>query len=371
MQGQGYVAYFLTLSPTKLCVVVVWCGVIGDGVLFSPLHVSRACLTPSDASNLNSLYLYTPTLTLPGTPINSPSTLRGKIHPLFHDWIFPSSSRPSTASSTTSTASSPDPSLIRALTPPLLLASRILTTLGLPWLSEFHIDDIFDESYPGRFPDTTTPEQDQTPTVIPRHHISPTLADPRTKRKWHASTARDLEVKLARQIRWQLDPDMFREKGWVGYTCRHRGEQQEGRPLSSCSGADGGGPTSEEEDASRSKACLSWPSGLGGNGLGGNELGGHGCGKTSEVKREFPSGCCRSRSGSQQMVTLDATLDRSLTIWAGDEAAREKGEKGRLMTVLVMEEYTTRMCELARQGREGGEEYLLTAFMMAVTMLHE
>lgn len=60
-----------------------------------------------------------------------------------------------------------------------------------------------------------------------------------------------------------------------------------------------------------------------------------------------------------------------MTIWAGDEAAREKGGKGRLMTVLVMEEYTTRMCELARQGREGGEEYLLTAFMMAVTMLHE
>lgn len=157
---------------------------------------------------------------------------------------------------------------------------------------------------------------------------------------------------------------MFREKGWVGYTCRHRGEQQEGQSSSPCSGV--GGDRIEEEDGSRSEACLSWPSGLGGK-----ELGGHGCGNTSEVKREFPSGRCRSRSGPQQMVTLDATLDRPLTIWAGDEAAWEKGEKGRLMTVLVMEEYTTRMRELARQGREGGEEYLLTAFMMAVTMLHE
>ncbi|KAK0744148.1 hypothetical protein B0T18DRAFT_328670 [Schizothecium vesticola] len=234
-----------------------------------------------------------------GTPINSPPTLRGEIHPLFHNWIFSSSSRPSSSSSSSTvsstTASSVDPSLIKALTPPLLLATRILTTVGLPWLSEFHIDDIFDEAYPGRLPDTTTPEE-QTPSVIPRHHISPTLADPRTKKKWHASTARDLEVRLARQICWQLDPDMFREKGWVGYTCRHRGEQ---------------------------------------------------------------------------MVALDATLDRPSMIHAGDEAARERGEKGRLMTVLVMEEYTTRMCELARQGRGGGEEYLLTAFMMAVTVLHE
>ena len=100
-------------------------------------------------------------------------------------------------------------------------------------------------------------------------------------------------------------------------------------------------------------------------------MGGHGCGKPSEMKKGSPSGCCCSRSGSQQMVALDATLDRPSTIHAGDEAARVRGEKGRLMTVLVMEEYTTRMCELARQGRESGEEYLLTAFMMAVTMLHE
>ena len=71
------------------------------------------------------------------------------------------------------------------------------------------------------------------------------------------------------------------------------------------------------------------------------------------------------------MVCLNATLDRPSTIRAGDEAARERGETGRLMTVLVMEEYTTRMCELARQGKVGGEEYLLTAFMMAVTVLHE
>ncbi|KAK1836933.1 inositol monophosphatase [Podospora conica] len=232
-----------------------------------------------------------------GTRITSPSTLQGAIHPIFHNWIFPSSSRPSTSSSTTttSTASSPDPALIKALTPPLLLASRILTTVGLPWLSEFHIDDIFDDAYPGRFP--TAEEEDQTPVVIPRHHISPALAaEPRIRKKWHASTARDLETTLARQIRWQLDPDMFKEKGWVGYTCRHRGEQ---------------------------------------------------------------------------MVVLDASLDRPSTIRAGDEAARERGETGRGMTVLVMEEYTTRMGELARQGREGGEEYLLTAFMMAVTMLHE
>ena len=72
------------------------------------------------------------------------------------------------------------------------------------------------------------------------------------------------------------------------------------------------------------------------------------------------------------MVTFDdPTFDRPETIRAGDEAARQRGENGRPMTVLVMDEFVTCLCKLARQGQTGGEEYFLTAFMMTVTLLHE
>ncbi|KAH7030874.1 uncharacterized protein B0I36DRAFT_431119 [Microdochium trichocladiopsis] len=59
--------------------------------------------------------------------------LTGQIHPVFANW------RPDV-----------EPRLKRELEQPLLLASKLLDGTGLPWISDFVIDNIFDESYPGR-----------------------------------------------------------------------------------------------------------------------------------------------------------------------------------------------------------------------------
>lgn len=188
--------------------------------------------------------------------------LQGEIHPVFANWA------------------DADPDLLAELRQPLLLASRLVERAGLAWISDFLIDDIFDEHYPGR--------ETQTQTIV-RHHDAD-WATAELKRSWIVEASEELKRGLPMSIEWHLDPDMFRSRGWVGYTCRHpRGDM----------------PVDE--------------------------------------------------------------LDARGTIEEWDHRARRSQRKQRRLSLLVMAEFPHRMKELARDS----EEYLLTAFMAAVTLIHE
>ncbi|KAK5660489.1 hypothetical protein OQA88_13037 [Cercophora sp. LCS_1] len=229
------------------------------------------------------------------TGIHAPPTLHGEIHPVFRDWIIPNDNGEAEA-------------LGCELRQPLLLASRILESVGLPWLSEFCIDNIFAPTYPGQSipakPASNRHRVDRrppmpTPEVIVRHHRA-SWATPHLANGWLSATAHELRAELPRSVRWQLDPDIFSTFGWVGYTCRRRAQNR------------------------------------------------------------------------GTMLTVDeASKDRPHTIMAADKEAKAAGATSRCMTILVMKEYASRLHMLRRLGRVGDEEYLLTAFMAAVTMLHE
>ncbi|KAI0171863.1 hypothetical protein GGR52DRAFT_573017 [Hypoxylon sp. FL1284] len=216
--------------------------------------------------------------------------LQGEIHPVFANW-----------------APDTDPALLRELRQPLRLASRLLEEAGLPWTSDFLAHDVFATHYAGRDPSSrcgfsgrSSPSPSPPPVgggsvavppqTIVRHHRAP-WATPEHACAWLGAARRRLEGPVTRALAWRLDADMYREKGWVGYTCRHpRGD-----------------------------------------------------------------------------LALDE-LDRPETIAWWD---RRQGGRCRNLTLLVADEFPARLAELRSQGRECGEEYLLTAFMAAVTLLHE
>ncbi|KAK0704245.1 hypothetical protein B0T21DRAFT_320753 [Apiosordaria backusii] len=54
-----------------------------------------------------------------------------------------------------------------------------------------------------------------------------------------------------------------------------------------------------------------------------------------------------------------------------DKLAKLRGQKGRTMTALLMRPFARRLYHLRVMRQKGGEEYCRTAFMAAVTMLHE
>ncbi|KAI1342315.1 hypothetical protein F5Y15DRAFT_299425 [Xylariaceae sp. FL0016] len=204
--------------------------------------------------------------------------LQGEIHPVFANWVKTGHD------------------LRLELEQPLLLATKILEAAGIPWLSDFLIDDIFDPSYPGRGSCCSIraalglPE-DTVPQTIVRHQRAPWVT-PEMKAKWLDLTNQHMRNGLARSLTWEIDGEMFQEKGWVGYTCRHpRG----GMPL--------------------------------------NEV------------------------------------DRFETIERFDFEC--ENQKFRRMSILLMAEYPRQLAELRSRGRQNSEEYLLTAFMTAVTILHE
>ncbi|KAI0597860.1 hypothetical protein F4775DRAFT_601793 [Biscogniauxia sp. FL1348] len=216
-----------------------------------------------------------------GTTAQRFLNLRGEIHPVFANWL-----------------GIDDAELWREMEQPLLLASRIVESAGLQWLSDFVIEDIFGENYPGREPShaserTTfvTDDNRTAPKSIVRHHRAP-WATLEQKRKWMITTQRRLRNEIASSITWQLDRDMYTEKGWVGYTCKH------------------------------------------------------------------PRG----------NMPLDE-LDKYETIRKFDRSCRDR--RYRDLTVLVTAEYPRRLAELRRRGLAHGEEYLLTAFMTTITILHE
>ncbi|KAI1133122.1 hypothetical protein F5Y10DRAFT_229440 [Nemania abortiva] len=213
-----------------------------------------------------------------GTDITTEPNLEGRAHPLFTDWI------------------EVKPELHRELKQPILLASKILEAAGLPWLSDFLIDDIFDEDYPGRergsFSIPIFAQKESTaPHSIVRHYRDPPV--PRVKQKrWMRSTRDVLRNEFPKLVQWQIDEDIFRQKGWNGYTCRHpRGNL----PLSE--------------------------------------------------------------------------VDRYETIEEFDKLSLHDGSRN--LTILVMAEYPARLAELRREGKARSEEYLITAFMLTVTILHE
>ncbi|KAI1377786.1 hypothetical protein F4677DRAFT_47570 [Hypoxylon crocopeplum] len=211
--------------------------------------------------------------------------LQGEIHPIFANW------------------EDTDPELRGELEQPLLLASRILEAAGLPWISDFLAHDIFAREYAGRQPScrcsfpshsaaAPTDSGEAVPRTIVRHYRAP-WATPELKGEWLRAAEARLRGEMAPHVQWQLDPHMFPERGWVGYTCRH----------------------------------------------------------------------------PRRRGTALAELDSYDTIrrWDG----KCVGGEPRSMTILVAAEFAVRMAELRRLGKEQGEEYLLTAFMAAVTILHE
>lgn len=243
-----------------------------------------------------------------GTGIRAPPNLDGEIHPVFRNWVGSEGEDEESRS------------LRDELHQPLLLASRLLESAGLTWLSEFCIDDIFGSAYPGQkvnlnAADAKRPEdsvarhvkphqerydEDTTPKAIARHHRAPWVT-PQLAKMWLDATAYELRTVIPECVQWKLDVEIFPARGWVGYTCRYsRGPQK------------------------------------------------------------------RGISGLET-----AALDYPEAIRVSDERARAKGARSRFLTVLVMEGYASRMRVLRRLGLVGGEEYLCTAFMAAVTMLHE
>lgn len=200
------------------------------------------------------------------------------MHPIFTNWL------------------SAAPELQKDLEQPILLASRLIESVGLPWLSDFLIDDIFDDEYPGRErgnPYSSTPEKENSryPHSIVRHDRA-YRATRENRNRWRAIAQDILQNDIPDLIQWQIDQDIFQERGWIGYTCRH---------------PKGDLPLSEIDNY--------------------------------ETIKRFDSVCPRQGS--------------------------------RNLTILVTAEYPTRLAELRRQGKAETEEYLLTAFMATVTMLHE
>ncbi|KAI0022687.1 hypothetical protein F4780DRAFT_161970 [Xylariomycetidae sp. FL0641] len=211
-----------------------------------------------------------------GTASPRDLNLQGEIHPVFVNWGNASED------------------LRRELQQPLLLASRLLEHAGIPWLSDFLIEDLFSENYPGKAPSCSVffkKSHNTGPRTIVRHHRA-SWATVEVKRGWVDSTRKQMKTEIARSVRWELDEEMFRERGWNGYTCRH---PRQGLPL--------------------------------------------------------------------------IELDRYETIAKFDQACGDR--KCRNMTILLMAEYPKRLAELRRQGKSQSEEYLLTAFMTTVTILHE
>lgn len=213
-----------------------------------------------------------------GTEIATGTNLRGRPHPIFANWF------------------DVKPELQEELWQPILLASKILAAVGLPWLSDFLIHDIFDEKYPGRewntFPRPMfAREEDSTPRSIVRYHRDPLV--PRAKqKKWIRSTREIVRKELPKLVQWQIDEDMFQQRGWNGYTCRH-------------------------------------------------------------PKGELPL----------------SEIDQYETIKEFDGLSLHEGSRN--LTILVTAEYPARLAELRRQGKARSEEYLITAFMTTVTILHE
>ncbi|KAI0803967.1 hypothetical protein GGR55DRAFT_339760 [Xylaria sp. FL0064] len=212
------------------------------------------------------------------TAITTETDLQGQVHPLFVNWV------------------KTKPELRKELEQPILLAGKILETVGLPWLSDFLIDDIFDENYPGRAPGDSSivipsRERNNTPHSIVRHHRM-YGATREKKTKWEDSARDTLRNDLPKLVQWQLDENIFQERGWNGYTCRHpRGD------LSS------------------------------------------------------------------------SEIDKYETIEKFDNICPHKGSRN--LTILITTEFPARLAELRRQGKARSEEYLLTAFMATVTILHE
>ncbi|KAI1481542.1 hypothetical protein F4774DRAFT_407850 [Daldinia eschscholtzii] len=209
--------------------------------------------------------------------------LRGKIHPVFSNWKDINKEQR------------------RELKQPLLLASRLLEAAGLPWASDFLAHDIFVKGYPGRKPSCRCSfthsaaagidQNEAEPRTIVRHQRA-VWASSHLKARWTRTAERKLKGEMSSAIRWELDEDMFRERGWAGYTCRH------------------------------------------------------------------------PRNGQ----TLDE-LDKYEAIRRWDKKCED--HRRRNMSILVTTEFPKRLAQLRCEGKEQSEEYLLTAFMTAVTLLHE
>ncbi|KAK4197282.1 hypothetical protein QBC40DRAFT_232483 [Triangularia verruculosa] len=64
-------------------------------------------------------------------------------------------------------------------------------------------------------------------------------------------------------------------------------------------------------------------------------------------------------------------VDHPDVVLSYDEVAKYRKQKGRILTVLIMRPFARRLYDLRVMGKKGREEYCRTAFMAAVTMLHE
>ncbi|KAH8680856.1 hypothetical protein BX600DRAFT_520062 [Xylariales sp. PMI_506] len=208
-----------------------------------------------------------------GTSEKRSVNLEGDAHPIFRNWT------------------TAETELFKELQQPILLASRLLEGAGLEWVSDFVVDDIFDVQYPGREKcQCSRPHCRRTVQKnIVRHHRA-AWATPEIKSKWLHEARAELRDSLPECIEWQLDAKMLKEKGWLGYACRH---PRDGMSL--------------------------------------------------------------------------GKLDEYETVKRFDDVCKKARRKQRKMTLLLMTEYPQKLRDLPKDS----EEYLLTAFMAAVTILHE
>ena len=192
---------------------------------------------------------------------------------------------------------------------PLLLATRLLEFAGLTWLSEFCIDDVFGSIYPGQ-------------------NVNLNAKRAKPSREGYDEDNTPKVIARHHRAAW-LSPQLA--KVWLDATAH--------------------------ELRTTVPNCVQWK-------------------LDTEIfpTRGWVGYTCRYSPGPQKgglSGSETAALDFPEAIRVSDERARTRGARSRLLTVLVMEGYASRLRALRRLGLVGGEEYLCTAFMAAVTMLHE
>ncbi|KAJ2895894.1 hypothetical protein MKZ38_006050 [Zalerion maritima] len=193
-------------------------------------------------------------------------------------------------------------------------------------------------------------------------------------------TARNRLVELGEFVKWRLDGEIWTNAGWAGYTCRvprpripglGKGIEAYGRDSGGVARGSYGLAWAREreregtglmepldvrhvEDADADSDVDATNDGEGG--------GGGGDAKVIAVQG-LP---VRRKCETLEMIRQ----------WDGELLAKARRERSlppkyRSLQVLVMREYAERLAKLERCGRKGGEEWLCTAFLAAVTMLHE
>ncbi|KAK7750810.1 hypothetical protein SLS62_007209 [Diatrype stigma] len=262
--------------------------------------------------------------------------LGGEIHPVFTNWTTHHS--PGTGGDDAEEDEEGDALLFRELMQPLLLAGRILEAVGLPWLSDFFVhdgDDADADADDDAYDDGRDPFESTPPSPSPSSAYSQISGSSgRSHNRNHKGVGIDVPPAVARHHRATWASPELKQK-WLDDTRR-------------------------ELRSPALALSVEWQ-------LDGSMFG----------ERGWVGYTCRHpRTAEMTLESLDsfdviAGFDQD-TLGREEEEEEERGKyKYRALSVLVMSEFPARLCELRSRGEERGEEYLLTAFMATVTILHE